>query len=1013
MIIDTTAAPPPPPPAEWRDPAGPGDATLWLVQFVGPALQEWTEAVAGAGATILGIMSAQAVLVRMTQAQSATVAGLEDVQWVGHYEPLYKVHPELAREPGPVPAVEAGTRLGDASTPPAERVLVLVRLSEGAGQAAVTAAITAAGGTVQTTEPDTVIAEVPRSVLPTLAVLPAVTAIDPFAPKELLLNVARTITLAEHAIQHHGLDGEGEVIGIADSGLDVGRDDATLNNDFKQIDGVTNGRVTGIPLGGRPNPLGGPNLWNDPGSLVPSPSIGHGTHVTGIAAGNGVTSGLPARQQSGIASKAHIVMQSLEDPAQGLGGIPANLNLLFGPVYDTNGVRVHNNSWGTAASFGQYLTDAREVDQFVWRNPDLVVVFAAGNGGRDAVAPAGVSDFSRISPEVAFRNGISVGSCENRRPGLQGRTRPANPPALITWGPPRFPNAPLSGDPRSNDPNHLAASSGRGPTSAASGGRIKPDVVAPGHMILSVLSSISPLSENDGLQQTPPGLRYAFAGGTSMAAPHVAGLAVLVRQYLRLVHRISDPENPARRRRRPSAALVKALLVHGGRAMTGAYPGSAITNAPPVPGNHQGWGRVDLRRSLFSNPIAREAALDGAAPAWLPRKTIFLDSADIRLNGVGAGARHEIRVRVANNTVPLRATLVWTDFPGPVTGAVHPGTVLNSLEVSIHRRNPAPAAPTPFTQPVAMRANNVQQIDVAGANLLPLEYDIRVDALAVPSFAAHNERQDFALVVSGPISHSDHLSPGVMRALPDLAFVDLVPNGTIDLHDGLSPSPARPTGNPGSPDIWVSKEANADPARAVERILVGDPHHVYVRVRNLGFAPANGTQVDVYWADPSSPLAFPTDWKTDGFSVGGVSGSRRTVDVPARGEIVVGPFDWTVPSGFEEVALFVRAVHPDDPITHEGDVRLDNNITRRNVFLQDQTTAVQGSPSGWDKFALLHQRLRPAAEHRGAALPVLPRRARREDEALPARRRGRVLRLRPRLGRRQGRDGSHGQRGDR
>ena len=75
VIIDTTAAAPPPPPAEWRDPAGPGDATLWLVQFVGPALQEWTEAVAGAGATILGVMSAQAVLVRMTQAQSATVDG--------------------------------------------------------------------------------------------------------------------------------------------------------------------------------------------------------------------------------------------------------------------------------------------------------------------------------------------------------------------------------------------------------------------------------------------------------------------------------------------------------------------------------------------------------------------------------------------------------------------------------------------------------------------------------------------------------------------------------------------------------------------------------------------------------------------------------------------------------------------------------------------------------------------------------------------------------------------------
>ena len=50
-----------------------------------------------------------------------------------------------------------------------------------------------------------------------------------------------------------------------------------------------------------------------------------------------------------------------------------------------------------------------------------------------------------------------------------------------------------------------------------------------------------------------------------MAAPHVAGMAALIRQVLRRIYGHADPNNATLRRRRPSAALIKALLVHGAR----------------------------------------------------------------------------------------------------------------------------------------------------------------------------------------------------------------------------------------------------------------------------------------------------------------------------------------------------------------------------------------------------------------------------------------------------------------
>jgi hypothetical protein len=77
----------------------------------------------------------------------------------------------------------------------------------------------------------------------------------------------------------------------------------------------------------------------------------------------------------------------------------------------------------------------------------------------------------------------------------------------------------------------------------ASGGRIKPDLVAPGTNILSLRSTQQPAppgvlpphpsAVNVGNSRTENALLYELMSGTSMATPQVSGAAILARQYYR------------------------------------------------------------------------------------------------------------------------------------------------------------------------------------------------------------------------------------------------------------------------------------------------------------------------------------------------------------------------------------------------------------------------------------------------------------------------------------------------
>ena len=279
----------------------------------------------------------------------------------------------------------------------------------------------------------------------------------------------------------------------------------------------------------------------------------HATHVAGIAAGNYRTSTGGSTRVSGVAPKAYLgnyKVLTIPTPGFGLNGNSAEIIAgIEAAVRD--GMDVINLSLGEA-----------EVEP----SRDLVAV------ALDGAAAAGVV------PVVAAGNDFEeLGNGSVTSPGSSDRA--------IT----------------------VAAESISGPTIASfsSGGptplsfRMKPDVTAPG---VGVLSS---LPRREGL--------WAALSGTSMASPHVAGAAALLRQ----------------RHRTWTVAQIKSALMQTG------IPVHTSAGGPEVPPNRQGGGSVNLPKA--------DAPLVFAEPSGLSFGFIAPGGAATRIStltdaGGGAGA---------------------------------------------------------------------------------------------------------------------------------------------------------------------------------------------------------------------------------------------------------------------------------------------------------------------------------------------------------------------------------------
>ena len=188
-----------------------------------------------------------------------------------------------------------------------------------------------------------------------------------------------------------GLTGEGEVIGISDTGIDMN------NCYFYDADHSPPYNVY--------NPLHRKvvyyNTYMDKEESFPE---AHGTHVCGTAAGYSSLDYGDLRKYNGGAYDAKIAFFDIDKGnAQNLNH-PDNINTeLFQVLYSVGHARIFSNSWGSQNA-NNYDGNAENVDQFMWNNPDALVLFAAGNYGPSS---------KTVTSPGLNKNGISVGASLN------------------------------------------------------------------------------------------------------------------------------------------------------------------------------------------------------------------------------------------------------------------------------------------------------------------------------------------------------------------------------------------------------------------------------------------------------------------------------------------------------------------------------------------------------------------------------------------------------------------------
>jgi hypothetical protein len=250
--------------------------------------------------------------------------------------------------------------------------------------------------------------------------------------------------------------------------------------------------------------------------------------------------------------------------------------------------------------------------------------------------------------------------------------------------------------------NSIYSSTSRGPTDDQ---RIKPTIAAP-----ATLSSASGAT-NTG---------YVSLSGTSMASPAMAGATVLLRQYLVDGWYPTGAAVPGNSIPSPSGALLKAMAINSADPDISGYT---------VPDNNVGWGRInDDNVCYFAGEQRRLALVDNTA-------------------GLLTGEYVDYQVYVADNTIPLKVSLVWTDYPGTPAAAVELVNDLNLTAtdgLAIYKGNVYSAGQSAFGGTADSR--NVEECVRRNTPTVGL-WTIRVQAQNVPVGP-----QKFALVVTGGLA---------------------------------------------------------------------------------------------------------------------------------------------------------------------------------------------------------------------------------------------------------------------
>jgi len=433
-----------------------------------------------------------------------------------------------------------------------------------------------------------------------------------------------------------GYRGQGITIGGQDTGYEW--DHPALKSQYRGWDGVSadhNYNWHDAIHVSSDNPCG-----NDAPEPCDDHLLGHGTHTMGTMVGREDN----LTNQIGVAPEAEWIGCRNMDQGVGSPATYAECYQWFLAPTDLNNLNpdpskapdVINNSWSCPVSEG--CTDPLVLLAVVEavRAAGILTVHSAGNSGPSCA--------SINTPAAIYEASFTVGNTDSF--------------------------------------DQIAISSSRGPVSIDGSGRIKPDVSAPG---TSIRSSV-------------PGNGYRTLTGTSMAGPHVAGLAaLLLSAEPDLIGQVEHTER----------LIANTAVPVSSAAQCGDIPDTIYPN------NSSGWGRVDSLAAFqgqvmwLDKTVSTDQVLPGEEIVYtlgvhhsavqatasevllsdeIPADTTFLDATQPftiddwvvswvlpDLDAVDS-QMVEMRVQVVNDFIGTITNdhyqVISSDFPEPITGSV-------------------------------------------------------------------------------------------------------------------------------------------------------------------------------------------------------------------------------------------------------------------------------------------------------------------------------------------------------
>ena len=310
--------------------------------------------------------------------------------------------------------------------------------------------------------------------------------------------------------------------------------------------------------------------------------------------------------------------------------------------FDEN-VLVTNSSYSNGCNAG-YTEITELVDQQIWENPTLLHVFSAGNSNNNNCDYGAGAQWGNITG--GHKQGKNVIATAN----------------LNSFG-------------------ILENSSSRGP---AHDGRLKPDIAAHGA----------------GQISTDPFYEYSPFGGTSAAAPGIAGITAQLHQAY-AEHNNGETAN---------SGLLKAILLNTANDLGNEGPDFKF-----------GWGHVNAYRAALT--IENQTYLTGTVE-------------------MGMGNNHTIEV--PENVAELRVMTYWRDQPGTMFTSKALVNDLNTFVTDPYGEEHLPWVLDPTPDPVILDApalkgtdhlNNMEQVAIQ--NPTAGTYSLNVDGFEVP-FGAHD-----------------------------------------------------------------------------------------------------------------------------------------------------------------------------------------------------------------------------------------------------------------------------------